>query len=411
MNLTILMVYFLLFFALYFEVFLLVNYVFETISNKKIQNNYLSDKNNLYPSVTIIVPAWNEEKTIRKTLESLINLNYPNDKLSIIVVDDGSTDNTFNVAKSIKNSKITVLKKKNGGKHSALNYAMQFVNSEIVGSLDADSFVEKNSLQLLIAHFKNPEIAAVTAGIKANNTKGFLQSIQKTEYDMLIFIRKAFSLADSLFITPGPFSLFRKSILDKIGYWKHAHMTEDLEMGLRLQKNNYKIANEPKAIVYTNVPESPVALYKQRERWAYGFINNIFENKNLLLNPKYGNLGILILPMAMLSSGLILFWSIASIFTLLDNLINLLTKAFIAGFDFSFSFGIFSISLSVGVIILMIIITIYMVSLMIGKRLSKDKELNLTGLVLYLIFYRFFVPIWITSAYFKVFTKKKSKWR
>jgi len=260
--------YVFLFVALYLEVFFLITYFEFRAKDQTLKNSKgLIFGSSKFPSVSVIVPVWNEETTVLKTIFSLLKLNYPKDKLSIFIVDDGSTDKTWNIIQRFaRNKQIKLLRKRNGGKYTALNYALGFINSELVGCLDADSFVHSEALKRIVAEFKDDEIMAVTPSIKIFEPKGLLGLIQKAEYIFGIFLRKVFSDLNAIYITPGPFSVFKRSVFRKIGDYRHAHNTEDMEIAMRMQKNNMKIGNAPNAFIYTIAPTSLKALYKQRLR-------------------------------------------------------------------------------------------------------------------------------------------------
>ena len=148
--------YILLFCSLYFEVFLFITYVEK---RNIIKTEYLEKKEDYWPSTTIIVPCWNEGNTIIATIDSLLNLDYPKDKLSILVVNDGSTDNTIDILKIFENNpQVQIYHKKNGGKYTALNIGIENSNSDLVGCLDADSFVDRNALKNMIPYFENKKI-------------------------------------------------------------------------------------------------------------------------------------------------------------------------------------------------------------------------------------------------------------
>jgi len=147
---------------------------------------------NKFYSTTIIVPAFNEEKTIIKTLKSLLSLNYPKNKLHIMVVDDGSTDRTYDIVKNANFSNVKIFKKKNGGKYTALNFGLERCNTDLVGALDADSFVAKNALINMVPYFDDPMVMAVTPSMRIHKPKGILQRIQAMEYLMGLFLRKVF---------------------------------------------------------------------------------------------------------------------------------------------------------------------------------------------------------------------------
>jgi cellulose synthase/poly-beta-1,6-N-acetylglucosamine synthase-like glycosyltransferase len=264
--------YVFLFASLNFEVFLLITY-FENRLDIEKKNDLTLPGLKKYPSVTIIVPCWNEETTVSKTVYSLLNLDYPKNKLKIMVVDDGSTDRTWQVVQKFKNNpQIELYTKKNGGKYTALNYGLSKTKTDLVGCLDADSFVDKDALREIVTCFQDKEIMAVAPSIKLWKPKTVLELIQKIEYGFGIFTRKMYHYMQAVYITPGPFSIFRKEVFQNLGPYKHAHNTEDIEIALRMQKNGYKIAHAHNAIIYTIPPKTikttrtlVTRIYKKRD--------------------------------------------------------------------------------------------------------------------------------------------------
>ena len=162
-----LILYFSLFISLFFEVFLLITY-FETREKIEIEKIQCDQNTSHFPKVTIIVPCFNEAETVEKTIESLFALNYPKDKLDLLLIDDGSTDHTSEVLKTFKNNpRVKVFSKENeGSKYSALNFGLGKIESELVGCLDADSFVDSEALRRIVPFFKDLSIMAVTPSIK-----------------------------------------------------------------------------------------------------------------------------------------------------------------------------------------------------------------------------------------------------
>ena len=229
-------------------------------------------------------------------------LDYPKDRFSLIVVDDGSTDGTQKSLDEFRsNPQIKIFKKENGGKSTALNFALEKVESELVGCLDADSFVTPDALKRIVPYFLDAEVMAVTPSIKIHEPKTILQHVQRIEYNWGVLLRRILASMNALYVTPGPFSIFRVSVFKELGPYRHAHHTEDMEMALRMQKNHYKIVNSHSAHVYTVGPEKFKGLYKQRVRWAYGFLNNAFDYRDMYFKKEYGNIGLFILPIATLS--------------------------------------------------------------------------------------------------------------
>src|SRR3989344_4837903 len=166
--------YILTFLSVYIQVFFLITF----LENRKkliIRNGTV--KLAKYPEVTIIVPCWDEEKTIYKTVRSLLDLNYPKDKLKIFLIDDGSTDGTWNtILKFSKYPNIRIFHKENGGKYTALNLGLSNIETDFLGCLDADSVADKESLVRLMSYFeKDPGVMAVSPSIMAFYSKNIVQ--------------------------------------------------------------------------------------------------------------------------------------------------------------------------------------------------------------------------------------------
>ena len=408
MDVTSSILYAVLFISLYFEVVLLITFLEARIETKEARSQ---KKTATLPTVAVIVPCYNEEATVADTLYSLLALDYPKEKLQIIAVNDGSTDTTGSVLDSFASEVITVIHKENGGKHSAMNAALLHTDAEVVGCLDADSFVDSNALLHIVEKFSDPSISAVTPGIVVHSPSSVLQLVQRAEYGLAIFVRKAFSLLDAIFITPGPFSFFRRTALEEVGPWKHAHSTEDFEMGIRLQRHGKRIANEPQARVHTIAPANLRELFKQRIRWTYGFIKNSYDYSFMFFNPKYGALGLVVLPMSVFS----FFSAIYLFFALLWNMGVFVAEEFIrfqtVGASVPISeLDVFYVTTApfVGIALTLLFLTI--VLMLIGKRLSRDSG-TIADIPLYVLLYSFLAPVWLTVAVYKSVVNSGVKWR
>lgn len=264
------------------------------------------------PKVSILVPAYNEEKTIASTLKSLLSLDYPKNKLEIIAINDGSTDKTLEIMKKFRKYGIKIIDKPNGGKASALNAGLKKAKGEIIVCMDADSIVKRDALKKTIGYFNDPKVGAVASSLKVYKPKTFWQRMQAVEYFYNIFLRKVLALMDSVFVVPGPFGLYRKEALERVGGWDEKNITEDMELTFRLQKAGYKIETCLNSIVYTKTPETFKRLIRQRVRWYRGFIITSREYKEMFFNPKFGNLGVYTLPLYVVFVGL-LFINISSL--------------------------------------------------------------------------------------------------
>ena len=259
----------------------------------------------LYPKVTIGVPAFNEEKTIAKTLKSLLKLDYPKEKLEIIVVDDGSTDRTYETVKAFLESEnadnFILIRKENGGKATALNTALKKASGEFFGCVDADSTISEDSLKKITPNFIDSNVGAVVSTIRVAQEKNFLQKMQRFEYILSSFFRKLFTSMESLYVTTGVLSVYRKSVIIGLGGFDENNLTEDLEMGLRLNYNKYRVVVEMGSKTYTEVPSTIKAFWRQRIRWLRGHVHNTLKYREMFLNKEYGFMGVFQLPLHMFS--------------------------------------------------------------------------------------------------------------
>jgi len=276
-----------------FLVLLLIRYFTILIMAYLYANQYTFKKTNGYfPFVSIIVPVYNEEKVITESVRSLLELNYSN--YEIIIVNDGSSDNTNEVAESLVGYrkgrygevKISLINKPNGGKAKALNAGIRFSKAEIVLCMDGDSQLSEDSLLLSVRHFANSQIGAVAGNVKVMNRGKFFTDLQALEYiEGLNMARSAQSFINLVNIIPGPVGLFRKKAVEEAGYYSSDTFAEDADMTLKLLANGWKIYYEQNAVSYTEAPVKLQQLLKQRYRWTRGILQSIRKHKKLLLNP------------------------------------------------------------------------------------------------------------------------------
>ncbi len=414
MNITNLITYMFLFISLNFDVFLLMSY-FQRREDIKKEEEMSARGVKKYPSVTIIVPCWNEEKTVVKTIHSLLNLNYPKDKLKIMIVDDGSKDNTWQVVQKFKNHpQIELHTKENGGKYTALNYGLSKLTTDLVGCLDADSYVHKDTLKKIVYYFQDKETMAVAPSIKLWEPKSFLQLLQKIEYGFGIFTRKMFQYMNAIYITPGPFSIFRREVFEKIGPYKHAHNTEDIEIALRMQKNGMKIMHAHNAFVYTVPPNTIKKLLKQRVRWSHGFIQNAKDYRYMFFRRQYGNVGMFVLPMAAISIVSVIFVSSISAWTIIRKIIDQYVIFRTVGLNLhwpNFNFEWFYINTQILTLLGLATGIGTIAFIVISKKMSEGKLDLGMDLIYYLSLYMFIAPIWILKAAFNAVFNINTTWR
>jgi biofilm PGA synthesis N-glycosyltransferase PgaC len=269
---------------------------------------------NWQPVVSVIIPAHNEEAGIGATIESALGLDYPRDKLDIIVVDDGSADGTLGIAKGYERQGVLVLTQPNAGKGAALNNGIRRARGELIATMDADSMLSPPALGQMLPFFADKEVMAVTPAVKVKPDSGkLLVELQRIEYLMILFSRKLLSFIDSVPVTPGPFSLFRAEAFQKVGPFDEHNLVEDQEICLRLQAAHYKVRSSMTATVYTRVPGSMKSLLRQRVRWQRGGLRNYWKYK-FLIRPEYGDFGMFFVPLN--------YVSIAAFFLILGLMVN-----------------------------------------------------------------------------------------
>jgi len=376
------------------------------------------------PKITFGIPAFNESTTILKTVKSLLEADYPRKKKEIIVVDDGSTDGTANIVKEFVSQNpgvpVQVISKKNGGKASALNIALEKATGEYFAVVDADSRITPESIKRSIVNFADKNIGAVISRVRVDEPKNFLERMQRFEYIMSTMTRKIMCNFGTLSMTPGVLSLYNIEVLNKIGGFTKDpnNLTEDLEIALRLKYNGYRIMMEHESVTYTHVPKTFAQLWSQRIRWTRGYIYNHWNYRSMFFSNKHGLFGMFQLPVNVLAVILL----IANIGIIAYDLLNRF-------FDFVFrSFTIpdyfwtqitawptlkeFILARNVQVtlpVLIALILGIYLI--VFAHRLFKEKfRQQLSPLISYIIVMPYFMTInWISSIAQEM-SKSKRKW-
>ncbi|MFH1200626.1 MAG: glycosyltransferase family 2 protein [Candidatus Micrarchaeota archaeon] len=356
------------------------------------------------PKLTVIIPAYNEEKTIAKTIESVLASKYPKDSLQVIVVNDGSTDGTRRIAESFRKRGVLVLSKENGGKGAALNYAIRRATGEFIATLDSDSYIEKDSLAKMFGHFNRPDVAAVISVMKVWRQETFWQKFQGVEYVVMVFIRQLQSFLDSVSVTPGPLSIFRARIFAEIGGFDEHNILEDQEMALRIQKHNYRIKCSTNAVVYTDAPRTFRELLQQRIRWYRGGVRNFFSHY-YLMSPKYGDFGIFAMPFAILSILLVIF-----MLALVAYL--LVTGVTLAAFQVYANYGLDAVVYGVNGLQLIMLALLAIVGLFSYASLKyfQSEYINAPMLLFYILFYSPIVLIFWAASFLQEIRLAKMKW-
>ncbi len=403
-------VYFVWFLATFYSIFFFLTLI--VFKDKVFENKKQTSNSN--PLVSIIVPAYNEEDGIADTIDSLKKLKYK--KIEVIILSDGSKDRTSEVVlKSIEgDSRFTFIDNKaNKGKASVLNQGIELAKGEFVVCMDADSSVEPEIIEKVLPYFEEDDVGAVTVSVVVKNPKSFLHKIIALEFILgLSLFLKVFSFLDCIFVTPGPFSMFRMSALKNLNGFDTKNITEDLEIAYRLHKNGYKIRNCIEAKVYTVLPETFQKIRVQRKRWYSGAIYTVFQHKDALFNRKYGLFSFFTaLNFSLIFLGLSLF--LTSLWLSLSKFFQNLSYYQYTNYNFfdhwSFNFNILhygridilGLSMFAWTLVLMII----------GLIIARQKfDSNKQGLIGYPFMFLLYQLFWFDSI-LAVINKKKVKWR
>jgi len=405
--------YIFIFSTVYAQVFLLVTFL---ENRKKIVIRKGSVKLSSYPAVTIVVPCWNEETTVEKTVDSLLALNYPKDKLKIFLIDDGSTDSTWGIISKFENyPNIKTFRKENGGKFTALNLGLENLKTDFFGGLDADSFADSESLVRIMSYFeKDPSVMAVAPSLIVHNSKTLIQSVQKIEYLMAVYFKKMLGLLGAIHVTPGPLTVFRKRVFDDLGPYRHAHSTEDMEIAYRMQKNNYKIEHCNDAYVYTSIPGTVRKLFRQRLRWIYGFINNTIDYRNVLFRKKYGDFSFFTLPAGIVSIFAVSFLLGRIFYNLGNFLYSKVVQYQTVGIHFTASlnnFDLFFISTKSFIFLEILIFSLVFLSMILGKQMVEGKWRPSWNMLYFLLIFSVIAPFWLLKAIYNTIISEKPAWR
>lgn len=397
--------------TIFFSVFMSSFFILTFLKNKR---RIGDPKLKKFRKVSILIAAYNEAETLAKTIENALNLDWPKDKIEIIVVENGgSTDGTYEIAKRYEKRGIKVLRREGGGKGAALNYAIGKSKGEIIVSMDADTYAKAGVLKKMLPYFDDPEVMIASPALVALKPKTFAQKVQNIEYLFGVFLRKVFHFIGSVYVTPGAFTAYRREFFDKHGGYDTTNITEDFELVLRAQSKGYKVTNSIAALVYTSTPKTFRALHMQRLRWFLGFIDTSLQHRSIFFNPKRGSLGVLILPTVILSIVLTLSIFIKLLWDVSGDLIHAVQNYSMAqSLDllpliYAIKFDLFYYQVNglvLGTIILMLL-GFYM--FLSARKYSGDKESFAVGYMVYfLVYVLIFSFWWLHAIYFKFFGRE-----
>ncbi|HVY01570.1 MAG TPA: glycosyltransferase family 2 protein [Candidatus Nanoarchaeia archaeon] len=366
--------------------------------------------------VSIIMPCFNAEKSIGNAIEHLIQLNYPKNMFEIIVVDDKSQDNSAKVVreymKKYSNVRLIVNKRNSGGAAEPTNLGIKAAKYKYIAVADDDSFPEKDALLKMIGFLQeNEKVGGVTCAVLAQHPNVFIQKLQAIEYTIIAFNRKLFDLIDSVYVTPGPFALYRKKTLVEIGLFDTNNLTQDIEIVWRMISQGYVARMCLATHVKSDTPNNFKTWFKQRVRWNIGGLQTLIKHKHYVF--RKGMLGAFIIPFFSMSLFIGLFGLGLFLYLLSRKLTvaYLSTKYSVYASSAIINFSTLSFTPSVlnffGIVLFILStgFTLYGLSIMDQKALRND---NLFNVGFYLIIYLAIYPTIMITGLYKYWRKTYS---
>jgi cellulose synthase/poly-beta-1,6-N-acetylglucosamine synthase-like glycosyltransferase/peptidoglycan/xylan/chitin deacetylase (PgdA/CDA1 family) len=277
------------------------------------RNKKLKPKSDYFAGVTAVVPCYNEVKNVINTVQSLLDNDMPG--LKIIVVDDGSKDPSFIRLKTtfINNPRVKILTKRNGGKSTALNHGLEYVDTEYFVTMDSDTIFAPDSVRMMMRHFADPKVSAVAGNVQLGNEYFNLKATDKSirffkDFNWLTtcqrfeyitgqnFEKLAFNGMGCVIVVPGAIGCFRTSDVIALGGYKEDTLAEDTNLTIELLKLGRKVRYEPDSLCFTEAPDTLSQFYKQRFRWSFGTFQVAWKNRGILFDFRKGSLGIFAMP-------------------------------------------------------------------------------------------------------------------
>lgn len=285
----------------------IANVIFAMLNMRR--SRFRTKDKNFKPLVSVIISAYNEEKVLEQTVRSILDSNYR--KLEIVIVDDGSKDNTANVAFALakRYKRVRAFTKKNGGKSSGLNFGIKHAKGEVIVGIDADTIFPPTTLERLVRHFADPKVGAVAGNVKVGNIHNMVTRWQQLDYIIGIYIeRNAQAFLNSVMVVPGACGAWRKAAILEAGGYSHLTLAEDFDLTLCLQRLGYKVVQDNTAMSYTEAPDTVRDLSKQRFRWMYGSVQTFWKHRDMIFRRKFGWTGMVFLPNAIFNVMLPVFF-------------------------------------------------------------------------------------------------------
>tara|TARA_Y100000034_G_scaffold119444_1_gene161248 strand:+ start:2082 stop:3266 length:1185 start_codon:yes stop_codon:yes gene_type:complete len=357
--------------------------------------------------VSVIIPVHNEEDSVEETVNHIMDLDYPEKKKEVIVVNNNSTDKTGEILKKLKKKyrNLKVVFEETPGKSNAVNAGIKIATGELMAVSDADSFPSEKSLEKLTGFFDDPKMGAVTSFVTIRNKEdNFLAKIQSIEYMLLGWNRKMLDFVDSVYVTNGPLSLYRKKFVEEAGGFDPKSITEDIDITWNLMSRGYKTGICLDARVSTIAPTKFKMWFRQRTRWGMGGLQALMKYKKMFF--RKGMFGIFVMPFVSFSIIMSLFTFSFSMYLLLKLLF---TKFLSTGYSVTVDTALFNLQEvnfypSALIFYFVVLFGISFVYTWYVLKITKYEE-NLTikkffNVIFYMLIYLTVYPIvWFASIY------------
>ncbi|MEH7116239.1 polysaccharide deacetylase family protein [Neobacillus vireti] len=262
------------------------------------------------PFVSVVIAAYNEEKVISRTIQAVLDSTY--DHFEVIIIDDGSKDRTSSVVTSqySTHAKVRLLSKRNAGKASAINLGVSKAKGDIIVAIDADTIISPEAISLLVRHFKDEKVAAVSGNVRVGNVRNLLTTWQHIEYVTGFNLEKrAYAILNCVTVVPGAIGSWRKRVIEKLGGFTDDTLAEDTDLTLRILNAGYQVAIEEKAYAYTEAPENSRDFLKQRFRWSFGTLQCLWKHKKAFWRINHKSLDFIALPSILMFQFIVPFFA------------------------------------------------------------------------------------------------------
>jgi biofilm PGA synthesis N-glycosyltransferase PgaC len=330
-----------------------------------------------YPPISLLIAAYNEAQCIRQTVESVLRQGYPGE-VEIIVVDDGSTDGTVKVLKSLPYPQLKVLQMAHGGKARALNHGLKNAKHELIITIDADTYLFSGALERIVARLQRDPgntVAIAGAVLVKNSRETWVTRMQEWDYfHGIASVKRLQSLYHGTLVAQGAFSIYRKSVVIEVGGWPET-VGEDIVLTWATLNRGNRIGFADDAVVFTNVPKTYKGFFRQRRRWARGLIEAFKYYPGVLFKPRL--------------STLFIYWNM--FFPVMDFVFLFV---FVPGIIVAL-FGYYFIAGPMTLAVLPLALLINMVMYRIQRQMFQNRRLkvrrNIWGFIWYMLSYQIFM--------------------